>query len=94
MSPGLQGFGFELNQVVSRLAQENVNLTGGQLKDGEAEYLVRTLNEFRTVDEIQDIVVAERNGTVITLADVGEVTRGHKERKVITRINGQESVGW
>ncbi|MDA0747207.1 MAG: efflux RND transporter permease subunit [bacterium] len=90
--PRLAAFHIQLNQVVSRLAQENVNLTGGQLKDGEAEYLVRTLNEFRTVDEIQDIVVAERDGTVITLADVGEVVRGHKERKVITRINGQESV--
>ncbi len=90
--PKLAAMRIPLNQVVSRLEQENVNLTGGQLKDGEAEYLVRTLNEFQTIDEIQDIVVGERQGATIRLADLAAVYRGHRERTVITRINGQESV--
>ena len=81
-----------VTQVTTRLGQENVNLTGGALRDGEAEYLVRTLNEFKTVDEIQDIVVGERNGAVVTLGDVGVVSRGSKDRDVITRINGKEAV--
>jgi HAE1 family hydrophobic/amphiphilic exporter-1 len=90
--PKLAALRIPLSQVVNRLAQENVNLTGGELKDGEAEYLVRTFNEFKTIEEIQDIVVGQRQGTIITLADVGLVTRGHRERTVITRIDGQESV--
>ena len=90
--PKLAAMRIPLNQVVSRLAQENVNLTGGQLKDGEAEYLVRTINEFQTIDEIQSIVVGERQGAILTLADIGDVYQGHRERTVITRINGQESV--
>jgi len=36
--------GLTVDQVVSRLAQENVNLTGGRLEEGQAEYLVRTIN--------------------------------------------------
>ncbi len=90
--PKLAALRIPLAQVVNRLAQENVNLTGGQLKDGEAEYLVRTLNEFQSIEEIKDIVVGQRQGTVITLDDVARVVRGNKERKIITRINGQESV--
>ncbi len=88
----LASLGIPINQVTARLEQENVNLTGGALKDGEAEYLVRTMNEFKAVDEIQDIVVGERNGAVVTLGDVGSVRRGSKERDVITRINGREAV--
>lgn len=90
--PRLAALRIPMAQVANRLSEENVNLTGGELRDGEAEYLVRTLNEFRSVDEIQDIVVAEREGAIITLRDVGRVVRGYKERTVITRINGQESV--
>jgi hydrophobic/amphiphilic exporter-1 (mainly G- bacteria), HAE1 family len=90
--PKLASMRISLAQVVTRLEQENVNLTGGQLKDGEAEYLVRTLNEFQNLDEIRDIVIGERQAAIITLADVGEIYRGHRERTVITRINGQESV--
>ena len=47
---------------------------------------------FQTVDEIMYMVVGDRDGAIITLADVGTVFRGHRERAVITRINGKESV--
>ncbi|MCE2441293.1 MAG: efflux RND transporter permease subunit [Candidatus Latescibacteria bacterium] len=90
--PRMASLRIPVQQVVVRLGQENVNLTGGQLKDGEAEYVVRTVNEFRSVEEIQDIVVGERQDAAITLADVGRVFRGHKERQVINRMNGRESV--
>ena len=90
--PRLASLRIPVQQVVSRLGQENVNLTGGQLKDGEAEYVVRTVNEFRSVEEIRDIVVGERRDAAITLSDVGRVFRGHKERQVINRMNGRESV--
>ncbi|MFQ5640207.1 MAG: efflux RND transporter permease subunit [bacterium] len=88
----LASLGIPITQVSQRMAQENVNLTGGTLKDGEAEFLVRTLNEFKTVDEMRDIVVGMREQAPILLADVAEIRKGHKERKVITHLNGQESV--
>ena len=88
----LSVLGIPMRQVVTRLEQENVNLTGGTLKDGEAEYLVRTLNEFRTVDEIGDIVLAMRDDRPVLLKDVARVRKTHKERTVITRIDGRESV--
>ena len=40
-----------ISQITSRLSAENVNITGGTLKDGEAEFLVRTLNEFKGIEE-------------------------------------------
>ncbi|MDZ7345023.1 MAG: efflux RND transporter permease subunit, partial [candidate division KSB1 bacterium] len=88
----LASLGISITQVTNRLAQENVNLTGGSLKEGEAEFLVRTLNEFQTVDEINDIVVGLRNNVPVVLRDVAMVRKGHKERKVITRVNNLESV--
>ena len=84
--------GIGINQVSQRMAQENVNLTGGTLKDGEAEFLVRTLNEFKTVDEMDDIVVGMNGNAPILLRDIAEVRKGHKERTVITHLNGKESV--
>ena len=40
--------GLDIAQINSSLAQNNVNLPGGNLKEGQVEYLIRTLNEFRT----------------------------------------------
>ncbi|MFQ5629825.1 MAG: efflux RND transporter permease subunit, partial [bacterium] len=88
----LAQLGMPITTVASRLSQENVNLTGGLLKDGEAEFLVRTLNEFQRPDEMQDIVVGMRGNVPVLLKDVASVVKSHKERKVITHLNGQESV--
>jgi multidrug efflux pump subunit AcrB len=84
--------GINIQQVRNRLAQENINLAGGNLKEGQTEYLVRTLNEFRNVAEISEVVIGNWNGKEIKIGDVGVVKRTNKEREIITRIGPDESV--
>ena len=84
--------GINIQQVKNRLAQENINLAGGNLKEAQTEYLVRTLNEFKSVSEISEVVIGNWNGRDIKIKDIGRVTRTNKEREIITRINGQENV--
>ncbi|RMI17264.1 MAG: efflux RND transporter permease subunit [Calditrichaeota bacterium] len=84
--------GLNIQQIRQRLAQENVNLAGGELKEGQTEYIVRTLNEFKTVEEIADIVLNNTSGRLVRIRDIGRVYRTHKERQIITRLNGRESV--
>ena len=81
-----------ITTVVNRLAQENVNLSAGILKQKDSQFLVRTVNQFKTVEEIKDIIVEKRGDVYITLGSIAEVFRGHKERKVISRINGRECI--
>ena len=88
----LASLGVSIQEVTNRLGQENINLTGGTLQEGESKYLVRTLNEFQSVEEINEVIVAQKNGVPIRLSDLGSAYSGYKERKVITRINGEESV--
>ncbi len=88
----LAGLGLDIGQVSSRLASENVNLTGGTLRDGQTEYLVRTINEFVRAEDMRSIVIHRSSAAIIRLEDVAQVFTGHKEREIITRINGDESV--
>ena len=88
----LAGLGLSINEVITRLAQENVNLTGGRLEEGQTEYLVRTINEFERPSDMRAIIVDSSGGAVVRLEDIARIYQGHKEREVITRINGQESV--
>ena len=84
--------GLDINQINNRLAQNNVNLPGGNLREGQVEYLIRTLNEFVTVDEIAGLIVARQGNADVYLRDIAEVGRSHKDREIITRVNGRESV--
>ncbi len=84
--------GLDINQINNRLAQNNVNLPGGNLREGQVEYLIRTLNEFATVEEIAELIVARQGDADVYLRDIAEVFRSHKDREIATRVNGRESV--
>ncbi len=88
----LTSLGLTMNQVTNRLAQENVNLTGGRLRDGQTEYLVRTINELLRPEDMREIVIDRSQGAIVRLEDIARVYQGAREREVITRIDGQEAV--
>ncbi len=88
----LSQLGLSIEQIASRIRAENVNLSGGRLEEGNQRFLVRTLNEFQTVDEFRDAIVAYVAERPVYLRDVATVERGYKEREAITRVKGRESV--
>ena len=78
--------------VIDRLAQENVNISGGRIAEGNERYLVRTVNQFRNLDEMRGLLISTQNGVPIRLRDVAEVVQSHKERESIIRLRGAEAV--
>lgn len=46
-----------IDTVISRLKQENINVSGGRLEEGSQRYLVRTVNQFASVAEIREMLV-------------------------------------
>ncbi len=88
----LARLGLSVEWVINRLRQENINLAGGTLQEGRAEYMVRTLNEFRSLQDIADTVLLNRNGQVIRVRDIGKVVRLQKDRTILTHTDGHESV--
>ena len=84
--------GIPLSQIASRLQRENVDVTGGSIADGAAEYVVRVLARFADLDEIGRIVVGEVGDVQIRLQDLAEVRSGYQEQSTITRTNRQPSV--
>ena len=88
----LSQLGIGIEQVAQRIRAENVNLSGGRLEEGDQRFLVRTLNEFESVAEFSDAIVAYVADRPVYLRDIATVERGFKEREAITRVRGRESV--
>jgi HAE1 family hydrophobic/amphiphilic exporter-1 len=88
----LSQLGISIELIAQRVRAENVNLSGGRLEEGSQRFLIRTINEFQTVAEFADAIIANVADRAVYLRDVATVTRGYKEREAITRVRGRESV--
>ena len=88
----LKRFGLTIETVSQRLREENINRAGGSLYENEARYLVRTLNEFRSIDDIGDTIVSRNEDRKIYLREVADIRYGHEDQVHIARINGKEGI--
>jgi len=81
-----------VSTVIERLAQENVNISGGRIEEGSQRYLVRTVNQFVNLEQMQNLLVANQEGVPVRLKDVATVTQGYKERQAVIRLGGNEAI--
>ncbi|MCT4585596.1 MAG: efflux RND transporter permease subunit [Peptostreptococcaceae bacterium] len=88
----LNGYNLSLNELMSAIRAENLNLPGGNVKKGEKEVLVRAIGEFESIDEIKNLPIALRDSNIIRLSDLGEVSLGFKEKDTISRLNNKNSI--
>jgi HAE1 family hydrophobic/amphiphilic exporter-1 len=88
----LAQLGLSIETVTERIRAENVNLSGGRLEQGMQRFLVRTLNEFGSIEQMANAIIATRAGQPVYLRDVATVTQGYKDREAVTRVDGKESI--
>jgi len=88
----LASLGLPISTIARVLSEENINASGGHLRDRNAEYIVRTLSRFEDLEDIEQVTVANIEGRPVRLGDVATVTRTHKDRTTVTHIDGRESV--
>ncbi|MCE9669162.1 efflux RND transporter permease subunit [Myxococcus stipitatus] len=79
--------------IAQRVGAENLDLPAGRLLLGASELTVRSLGQFRDVDEIRALPVARsRTGAQVRLDEIATVTDGVAERRTVARLNGQDAV--
>ena len=80
-------------EIAQRIGLENLNLPAGHLSLGPTELTVRTLGEFKDVDAIRALPIAQsKSGSQVRLDEVAEVRDGVAERRTVARLNGKDAV--
>nr|WP_261360635.1 efflux RND transporter permease subunit [Aeoliella straminimaris] len=75
-------YGVTLHEVKQALEESNQNTAGGYLDEqGPNEFLVRSLGRVKTVDQIGDIVVKQRDNQSITLSQVANIAEGAQVKR-------------
>lgn len=73
--------------ISDAIAAENVTLSGGNILTNEFRRSLRVDGEFKTIDEIADVIVKDEDYRIVYVRDVATVTDSYKERTSYSRSN-------
>jgi len=82
-----------LDNVLAALRAGNLNMPAGNIVERQSDLLVRSLGEYKTLDDVRRTVVgASPQGAPIYLGDIAEVKDTIKETRNVGRIQGKSGV--
>ncbi len=88
----LRAYNLTVTDVSRALQTQNIEIPGGRVDQGAQSVTLRTRGRIASVDAFNDIVVRERNGHPIRIADVGRVEDGEAEPETVANLNGTATV--
>ncbi len=84
--------GITLSQVAQALDSENNNYSAGDFDEGKRRYIVRTMGEYRSPKDIEDVIITRKNGALVYVRDVASVRLGFKDAEHAVRQNGEPGI--
>ncbi|MBN2570059.1 MAG: efflux RND transporter permease subunit [Deltaproteobacteria bacterium] len=79
--------------VINSLRSQNLNLPAGIIEEGHEEYLIRSMGEFESIDELENIVVgSSQYGEPIFLRDIAAISDGKLESRYDIRSNRAKGI--
>ncbi len=85
-------YGLSLNDVVGAIGKENVNIPGGEIRTGDASFLLRVPGEFSDPSELGDVAIKRVGDRPVFIRDVARVVDGYASRNTYARMNGQTAL--
>lgn len=88
----MDGYGLSAPQLAQALAAENLNLPSGSISQGNSKLQVRTMGQFKSLDDIRNVMITTGTGAVMPLSDIAQVEEVVKERSSYTLVNGKQGI--
>ena len=90
----LRAYNIPLSMVIDRVRDSTNEVGGRVLEMGGAQYMIRGLGYLRSLQDLETVPVATKNGTPVLIRDLGTVAFGPDIREGVAEWNGQgETVG-
>ncbi|HBD64220.1 MAG TPA: multidrug ABC transporter [Clostridiales bacterium] len=88
----LKGYNLNSAYIAQMLQAANINLPGGTVKKGSNELTVRTIGEFKSMDDIKNLTIPLTRGGTVRLQDVADVNLVNKAQSSVAKMDGKEVV--
>ncbi|MFU8856932.1 MAG: efflux RND transporter permease subunit [Deferrisomatales bacterium] len=88
----LTAYNVGVDEVMAAVRGQHAEVPGGRIESLDKEFLIRTVGEFATPEEFNELIVAWRDGTPVRLRHVGYAEAGRQESLSVARFTTKEAV--
>src|SRR5213080_4305615 len=88
----LRAYNVTVTDVSRALQSQNIEIPGGRVDQGPQSLTLRTRGRVQSVAEFGDIVIREKDGHPVRVADLGRVEDGQADAETIANVNGAGTV--
>ncbi|MDR0494156.1 MAG: efflux RND transporter permease subunit [Treponema sp.] len=98
----LEAYGLTVTQIQQMLAVQNMQVAAGSIIEGGMSYLLTTMGEYKTLDEMKNTVISYKGGGFsgaqmelprqVYLRDLADVYEGYRDESSTVYVNGQPAV--
>jgi HAE1 family hydrophobic/amphiphilic exporter-1 len=88
----LRSYNLTITDVFNALKSQNLELPGGSLKQGERDFTIRTTGRVTDAAQFNQIAIANRNGYVVKVSDIGYSEDSYEEPVTAARLDGVPAV--
>lgn len=86
-------YGLSLAAINQAVSTANVEFPTGKLKNEEEQMTVRLAGKFKSVKDLESLIVYSNGTSTVRLSDVAEVTDGSQDQVTVSRFNGENGIG-
>lgn len=88
----LQGYSLTIGQIAQAIAAENKNYPSGEISQGNTKLQIRSIGQFKSLDEVKQLQITTPTGATISLSDVATVEKVRKDTESFSVINGKQGI--
>ena len=81
-----------IDDLRGALANQNKDTSGGDVWEGKRRYVVRTLGQFRSPEQVEGVIITRRDGKPVYVRDVAAVQLGTKKPDGVVRRFGSRNI--
>jgi len=98
----LEAYGLTVTQIQQMLGAQNTQVAAGTITEGGLSYILTTMGEYTSLDEIKNTVISYKGGGMagmqmelprqVYLRDLADVFEGYRDETSTVYVNGQSAV--
>ncbi|MDR0637043.1 MAG: efflux RND transporter permease subunit [Treponema sp.] len=98
----LEAYGLTVTQLQAMISSQNMQVAAGSITDNGLSYILTTMGEYTSLDQIKDTVIAYKGGGVVNgqvelpktvrLRDIADVFEGFRDENSVVYVNGVPAI--